>query len=438
MLLRFGVANYRSIRDYQEILLTSMHSPDRLKMPVSVVDASVVPAVVLFGSNASGKSNLLDAMDELRQLVVRSHKDHDETDQIRRSPFRLDTSSRSKPTLFECSFTLEAGANELSVYDLDIEFTDYEICRERLRRTVRHERRSTHTLYTRWNQDGRVHVDFGAQLLGENKVTANLTRSNSLFLSAAAQNNHPQLTQVHRWFATNWRSLLSVGPISESSAARAIADHQNLQWLDRLLQQAETGVGGIEVSKREIAEPSLKATHVLASSIADHVAHEEGVDPLEIAKEWGDETRLSLHLLHETTGSLLPLNYGSESRGTRMFLTLVLPALESLSTGSILLIDELDSSLHPRLVEAFVSLFLQPESNPKGAQIIFSSHDVTLLGSGLISKDAVWFADKDCDGVSSFTPLSDYKIRGDFERAYRNGRVGGSPNFHQFFLDLTA
>lgn len=438
MLLRFGVANYRSIRDYQEILLTGTHSPDWMTMPVSVVDASVVPTVVLFGANASGKSNLLDAMDDLRRLIVGSHKDHDETDQIRRSPFRLDTCSSGKPTLFECSFTLEAGAAELAVYDLDIEFTGYEICRERLRRTVRHERRSTHTLYTRRNQDGKAHVEFGAQLLGENKVTANLTRTNSLFLSAAAQNNHPQLTQVHRWFATNWKSLLSVGPISESSAAKAIANHKNLQWLDGLLQQAETGVGGIEVSKREIDERSLKPTHVLASSIVDLAAQEEGLDPQELANKRVDETRLRLHLLHEASGSLLPLNYASESRGTRMFLTLVLPALDSLSTGSVLLIDELDSSLHPRLAEAFVSLFLQPESNPKGAQLIVSSHDVTLLGSGLISKDAVWFADKDCDGVSSFTPLSDYKIRGDFERAYRNGRVGGSPDFHQFFLDLTA
>lgn len=438
MLLSFGVANYRSIRDYQEILLTSTPSSDRWTMPASVVDASVVPAAVLFGANASGKSNLLAAMVDMRRLIVESHKKHDETDQILRSPFRLDVCSRSKPTRFECSFTLETGADESPVYDLDIEFTDHEICRERLRRTVRHERRSTHTLYTRRNQHGKAHVEFGVQLLGENKITANLTRSNSLFLSAAAQNNHPQLTEIHRWFSNNLRSLLAVGPISESSAARAVADRQNLQWLDGLLQQAGAGVGGIEVSQREFDERSLKPTHVLASSIVDHATREEGLDLQGFANERADETRMQLHLLHQSSGSLLPLDYGLESRGTRMFLTLVLSALDSLSKGSVLIIDELASSLHPRLAGAFVSLFLRPESNPNGAQLIFSTHDVTLLGSGRLSKDAVWLADKDGDGVSTFTPLSDYKLRGDFEKAYRNGRVGGSPDLHQFFLDLRA
>ncbi len=438
MLLRFGVANYRSIRDYQEILLTGIHSPDWMTMPVSVVDASVVPTAVLFGANASGKSNLLEAMYDMCQLIVGSHKNYDETDRIRRAPFRLDACSASNSTLFECSFTLEAGSDRALVYDLDIEFKDYEICRERLRRTVRHERRSTHTLYTRWNQDGKAHITFGAQLQGENQITANLTRPNSLFLSAAAQNNHPQLTEIHRWFATNWSYLLSVRPISESSAAMAIADYQNLQWLEELLQQAEAGVGGIEIRKREFVERSLNHVHDLASSIVDRAPGEEGLELQEFADEGVDEARMQLHLLHQTSGSLLPLDYGSESRGTRMFLTLVLPALDTLSTGGVLVIDELDSSIHPRLAEAFVSLFLRPESNPNGAQLICSTHDVTLLGSGLLSKDAVWLADKGYDGVSTFTPLSDYKLRGDFERAYRNGRVGGSPDLHQFYLDLTA
>lgn len=129
MLLRFGVANHRSIGEYQEILFVASHSPDQLMFPVSVVDTSVVPATVFVGANASGKSNLLDAMVEMVQLVVRSHKSHDQTDRIRRSPFRLDTHSESKPTLFECSFTLETGSVGVPVYDLEIEFTGYEVCR---------------------------------------------------------------------------------------------------------------------------------------------------------------------------------------------------------------------------------------------------------------------------------------------------------------------
>ena len=407
-------------------------------MPVSVVDASVIPATVFIGANASGKSNLLDAMDEMGRLVLRSHKHHDGTDRIRRSPFRLDSCSAIKPTLFECSFTVEIGSDDAPVYDLEIEFTDSEICRERLRRTVRHERRSTHTLYTRKNTNGKVHVEFGTQLQGENQVTANLTRPNSLFLSAAAQNNHPQLTGIHKWFANNWKSLFSVGPISESAAAEAIVANQNRVWLDKLLQQAETGVGGIDVVEQELDEKSLEFSRNLAALIADHLNVEGGPDHQEFASSLANSTRMQLRLLHQSSGELVPLEYWSESRGTKMFLTLVLPALDALSTGSVLLIDELDSSLHSRLAEAFVSLFLRPESNPKGAQLVFSTHDVTLLGTGLLSQDSIWLVDKDLEGMSTFTPLSDYKLRGDFERAYRYGRVGGAPDLHQFFLDLTG
>ncbi len=438
MLLRFGVANHRSIRDYQEILLVTSHTTQQLVMPVTVADSSVVPATVLYGANASGKSNLLDAMDDMRLLIAHSHKGRDATDRIPRSPFRLDSYSASKPTLFECSFTLEAGSESVPVYDLEIEFTEHEICREHLRRTVRHERRSTHTLYTRQNEKGKPHIEFGSHLQGENKITANLTRPNSLFLSTAAQNNHPQLTGIHKWFSSNWRSLFSVGPVLEYEAAEAINDNQNRERLEVLLQQAEAGVCGIEISEREIDERSLELARDMAGLFTDHIDGDNRTDPQELADELVDSTRKQFRLLHQAGSKPIPLDYRSESLGTKMFLTLVLPALDSLSTGGVLLIDELDSSLHPRLAEAFVSLFLRPESNPHGAQLIFSTHDVTLLGTGLLSQDAIWLVDKDLDGVSSILPLSDYKLRSDFERAYRNGRVGGSPSLHQFFLDLTA
>ena len=440
MLLRFGVANHRSIRDYQELLLTASRPEDgRLTMPVPVVEASAVPVAALYGANASGKSNLLDAMDDLRLLVSDSHKGHDATDPIRRFPFRLNATSAGKPTRFECSFTVESGAGDASaeapVYDLEVEFTDSEICRERLRRSVRHERRSTHTLYARETRNGNVAVEFGAHLEGENQVTAKLTRPNSLFLSAAAQNNHPQLTDVHRWFSRDWCCLLSGGLVAEHVAAEVIAGSGRRDWLDSLLKQAEAGVGGIELGERELDPDAIEFARDLAAFVAQH-ADEEAPDPRMLAHEFVDAKRRRLRLLHETATGLLPLDYESESRGTKMFLTLVLPALEALSSGSLLVIDELDSSLHPQLAQAFVSLFLRSESNPHGAQLVFSTHDVALLGAGFLAQDEIWMVDKSSEGATSLTPLSDFRLRGDVERAYRNGRVGGTPDLHGFFLDL--
>ena len=440
MLLRFGVANHRSIRDYQELLLTASRPEEgRLTVPVPVVDASAVPVVALYGANASGKSNLLDAMDDLRLLVSDSHKGRDGADRIRRFPFRLDASSAGKPTRFECSFTVEgrlgdASSSAGSVYDLEVEFTEFEICRERLRRSVRHERRSTHTLYARETRNGNVTVEFGAHLQGENQVTANLTRPNSLFLSAAAQNNHPQLAGVHRWFSRDWCCLLSKGLVAEHVAAEMIADSGHRDWLNALLKQAEAGIGGLELGEREVDQGDVDLARQIAGFIADH--SEDGLDPRALADDFVDASRRSVRLLHESETGLVPLEFGSESRGTKMFLTLVLPALEALSSGDLLLIDELDSSLHPQLAQAFVSLFLRPESNPHGAQLVFSTHDVALLGAGLLVQDEIWMVDKNREGATCLTPLSELRLRGDIERAYRNGRLGGTPDLHGFFLDL--
>ena len=127
-----------------------------------------------------------------------------------------------------------------------------------------------------------------------------------------------------------------------------------------------------------------------------------------------------------------------QSKGTRTLITLLIPALEALAAGSVLVVDELDTSLHPGLARAFVSLFSKPESNPHGAQLVFSTHDVTLLNSGLLRRDEIWMADKDRQGASRFVPLSDFKLRSrdDIERAYRNGRVGGVPLGNEFHIDF--
>ena len=402
MLLRFGVANHRSIREYQELLLTASRTKgEGLTMPVPVADESVVPVTALYGANGSGKSNLLDAMEDLQLLVTDSHKGRDSTDRIRRSPFRLNSNSAQQPTRFECGFTIEPPCNDdastdQAVYDLEIEFTELEIRHERLRRSTRHARRSTHTLYSRDTTDDQVNVQFGVHLQGENQVIANLTRPNSLFLSAAAQNNHPQLTQVHKWFS-DWNCLFSSDPMPEQAAAATVADHRQRKWLESLLKQSETGVGGIEVDEIETDPRLTEFARELAELLASH-AEDDHPDPRAFATDLADAAAKRIRLLHESDGGFLPLAYDSESRGTRMFLTLVLPALEALSAGRVLIIDELDSSLHPRLADAFVSLFLAPESNPHGAQIIFSTHDVALLGTGRLRQDEIWLVNQDPQG----------------------------------------
>lgn len=128
--------------------------------------------------------------------------------------------------------------------------------------------------------------------------------------------------------------------------------------------------------------------------------------------------------------------YSMQSKGTRTLISLLVPALNALADGSLLVIDEIDTSLHPNLARALVSLFKNKDSNPLGAQLVFSTHDVTLLSGLFLSVDEIWLTDKDRDGATRFTPMTDYKLRSrdNLERAYRHGRLGGTPSIHDFLL----
>ena len=447
MLLRFGVANHRSVRDYVELLLTASRSrrPEKLTISVEAVREAVVPVVALFGANASGKSNVLDAIDDMRLFVAESHKSADATDTIRRRPFKLDASSAERPTRFECTFASGTWATEDDdaveageVYDYGFEFTDREVLHEWLHRTVRRERRSTQILFERRTYDGEVNVSFGQHLRGENQVIGRLTRANSLYLSAAAQNNHPLLARVHQLITTRWNCVLDSSPMPEPLAAYQLTDYPHLSQLGDLLQQADTGVVDIRFDEHASDDTDLAFQKDFAQFLVDHAP--DGPETSSFVQFMEDLGRTKLRLMHESGERLVPLDYDSESRGTRTFLTLLVPALHALSNGGLLVVDELDSSLHPHLAEAFVSLFLERDFNPRGAQLVFSTHDVALLGSGLLDHDEIWMTNKDMRGVTTLTPLTDYKLRSrvDVERAYRNGRVGGTPDVHRLSLAPSA
>lgn len=444
MLLRFGVANHRSIRDYQELFLTASKRIKRqgISIPVPVLQQAAVPVVAIYGPNASGKSNLMDALDEIGRAVVRSHQSLGATDPIPRFPFLLDGKAPKEPTRFDCTFTIsetndekEKSDHDAAVYEYGFEFKSREFTREWLLRTTRKERLSTQTLFERQTKDGQTSIDFGSRLRGENKTIANLTRPNSLFLSAAAQNNHPQLGPLHAYFASRWKTILNAGPMMDPMVAERLSNYEHLGQLLPLVRQADLGISEIKVEEEETEESQVEFMRDIVGVFSKH-ANESGEDfsPKESLLDLM-RRRKKLSFIHATSGEFPhSFEYGMQSKGTQTLISFLIPALEALAKGSLLVIDELDTSLHPDLTRAFVSLFGKAETNPSGAQLIFTTHDVTLLSSGLLSQDEVWISVKDNDGASHFRPLTDFKLRSrdDIERAYRNGRFGGVPASDEF------
>ena len=458
MLLRFSVENHRSIRDTQELLLTASEriTPEERRgtvFPVPAIQENALAAVALYGSNASGKSNVIEALCWMRHLIVSSHADMKPTSPIPRHPFLLDNDSRTKPTRLECTFTL-GGAEELSntgqttkeirpVYTYGFKCTNKEVCEEWLYQEVVAEDEDDQLLFRRTTTNGEVILKaVDSRLSGENQIIEKITRSNSLFLSAAAQNNHPQLLKIYEYF----REMIFIQQpelVSESSIAdrfSELKDRGKLKDVLDILKQADLGIADITVREANLSEDQIKIMREFSKMISKDIAFEAKVSSL------GSITVKRFDFIHSTTdGRPRTLDYESESRGTQIFLTLLLPALHALSKGLVLVIDELDTSLHPDLSRSLLSLFHKKASNPHGAQFLFSTHDVTLLDSDVLQQDEIWFTDKDPDGASRLTPLTDFKLpppgelrHGDIEQAYRLGRFGGVPGSREFLVELDA
>ena len=419
MLLRFGVQNYLSIRDRQEIVLTAAKRLSRTGqvMPVPILREAAVPLAVVYGANASGKSNLIVALRAMRDHIVRSHKSRDADDPVPHQPFLLDQTSAKEPTAFDCMFTIDDHAAESTqeVYEYGLACTDAEYTHEWLHRVVRRKRQTTQVLFDRRTANGETHVTFGNRLRGENRSIAALTRPNSLFLSAAAQNNHPQLDVVHRQFAQHWQPLKDER--GEFEIADSLDGFEDQDAFVELIRQADLGVVGFEL-KNQMTEGEGELEK-LYSAIAEYLGNSGETDSLQQLKR--------LRFTHASTEGVCPLDFYLESRGTQRLAALAIPVLNAISAGQLVIVDELDASLHHRLVAALVRLFKRT-ANQRGAQLITTVHDTALLRDEL-ELDDVWLAEKDSTGASHFTPLTDYRIRSreDIERVYREGRVGGAP-----------
>ena len=212
----------------------------------------------------------------------------------------------------------------------------------------------------------------------------------------------------------------------------------NQEKLKNILKQADLGITNVIAKEADLPENHIKMMDELFETISKYTSSEAEMPPP------GSMPVKQLKFIHSVAGGeSRALGYESQSRGTQIFLTLLLPILDALSEGLLLVVDELDTSLHPDLSRSLLSLFHRKTSNPHGAQLLFATHNVTLLDSDVLQQDEIWFTDKDPDGASRLTPLTDFKLpppdqlrHNDIEQAYRLGCFGGVPNSREFLVEL--
>lgn len=407
MLLRFSVSNHLSLRDPQELLLTASSLKDKaeglIDYPASP-SGSVLPAVVVYGANASGKSNLVHALRTMQQMVLFSHTRGDASGGVPRHAFRLDDSYADKPSRFEIDFVHE-GAR----YHYGFEADDSAFLAEWLQVIPKSHRR---TLFEREGNDFR----FGRELKGRNSTIADLTRPNSLFLSAAAQNRHEQLSSVLRYFLS-LNSLMSID-VDGYWIHNENIDSRVIDFIAKL----DTGICDYRRREIELSEEQKAARRDILST-ARRLSN-SSISVNDTGKQ------ITIELAHQIRdGERVYLDLGMESVGTQRLLVMLSLAYRALDAGAPLVIDELDVSLHTLASASVLQLFCSPETNPNGAQIIAMIHDTNLMKWAGLRRDQLWFTEKDDAGATLLYPLTDIRTRrGDnLEKGYLQGRYGAVP-----------
>lgn len=414
MLISFEVTNFRSIRATQTLSLVKSkggeladtntfvaQSPDKLEL---------LRSTAIYGPNASGKTNLLLAMRTMKAMVLESAVEKKPGDSLPVTPFQLDPDTRTAASSFEVSFIVDEVR-----YQYGFAATAARIHEEWL--FAFPKARAQRWFERVWNPATETYDwELGGHLTGEKLLWRKSTRDNALFLSTAVQLNSQQLQPLYEWF----RSKLRVAGVSgwrPSFTAQMYEKEGNTRLLE-YLRAADLGIDDIRVERKPFDISRLPDD--LSDDLKTRILEKRGNSPtLEIS---------TLHVA--SNGESVTFDLNDESDGTKKMFAFAGPWLDVLENGYILVIDELHDNLHPKLVQFLVGLFHDSDTNPKNAQLVFTTHETSILTQEVFRRDQIWFCEKDPDQSTRLYPLTDFsprKGRENLELAYLSGRYGALP-----------
>lgn len=414
MLIEFSLENFRSIKD--EVTLSLVASPDK-SLDNNLITADVLKkdnllrSAVLYGANASGKSNVVLAINSLKNMVMRSHTFQKGTE-ISYSPFKLDKQYLSKPTKFKIVFI----KNNIK-YLYGVAFTNEKIIDEYLyyypedRKSIIFERKDTN------------HYKFTIDKK-EQKFLSDKTLDNVLYLSSSTQLNYKKTSEAFDWFKD---TLVVIGATDHPQlidfTARSLnKDNKFKELILKALLEADLGIDDVSASfeKVSIDEIPIMIQKQLKFLLSDKAGDLEKIDIKTIHKvlnEKGDEFKVEF-------------NFDEESEGTKRLFALIGPWIDALNAGRVLIIDELDTKLHHSLNVFLIKIFHNPTQNRSNAQLIFTTHNTNLLDLDLFRRDQFWFTEKnpnigstDLYSLVEFSPRKDKNI----QKGYLAGRYGAIP-----------
>lgn len=425
MLLNFRVSNFRSFRDEVSLDFEETRLDQGEGFSVQIAKdgsaARALPVIAILGANASGKSNVLKAMNKMRELVMNSsYRSRGQSLDI--STFALDRTSSKRPTEFELGFSLRGVRYQ---YGFQIERGRV---KEEWLHTFPHKRAAVV-----FDRSGHTEYQFGRGLAtAKTRTLAEITRPDTLFLASSAQAEFEFATPIYDFFAKNLKLLSMPQRIDEAASMIENLGKRQKRAVD-LLAKADLGIVGAEIREGDPGWDLDSLREVLDLQLPRGMGDAEREAHMEATLAEVARSARTLELVHRSRATSMALPFAEESLGTRSWLALISYSLEVLEEGGSLLVDELDASLHPILMAEAIELFRHRESNPEGAQLIFTTHDVTMLANDFtavhLPRGAVWLTEKGLEGSTHVIPLSEYRPRKgeDVARGYLQGRYGGVP-----------
>lgn len=415
MLIEFSVTNFRSIKDTQKLSLAKAKGEElertntfSVELPGGKLD--LLRSGAIYGANASGKSNFLDALGAMQTIVLNSATSFQRGDKLPVTPFKLSAKTINEPSEFEVVFIADGVRFQYGFSaTADRVFEEWLIAYPK-GRTQRWFERSWDT------EKEEYHWKLGNSLVGEKHTWQKTTRGNALYLSTAVQLNSEQLQPVYDWFMINLR-VAGISGWSRNFSASLCEDDNKSQILE-FVRAADLDIHDILIESKNIDPADFPV------DMPDHVR-------MFLEKEIGHEEVKDIITVHKNEeGELVYFDFEEESQGTRKFFAFAGPWIDALRNGYVLVVDELHDNFHPKLVKHLVQLFHSNKTNPKNAQLIFTTHETSILSQKVFRRDQIWFCEKNRDQSTTVYPLTDFsprKGREDLEDAYLAGRYGALP-----------
>ncbi len=431
MLIEFSFGNYRS---FKERVTLSMEAADIASQPPSLDEQNVftvtddlhlLTSAAIYGANASGKSNLIRALNVMRQLVLTSSRETQLGERLPVEAYLLSTATNDQVSEFEVVFLIHG-----TQYRYGFAVTTERVISEWLYRlgSLREV-----TLFSRRHDNIKVNT----RTFREGRKLEDRTRPNALFLSVVTQFNGSTAGTIFHWFG---RLGINTGINDEADMLQALHHFEHSPYgklMEKLIRRLDVGIEGLQLERTPAVVPSSAL-----SSIPRAFAEQMRAVVDELIKGGHEPETITMKTLHQrfdregypvgvVTFDLLE----HESAGTRRLFALAYPLMRSLQEGLVLFVDEIDARIHPNLVIELIRLFHDPATNPHHAQLIFTTHNTNLLNARLFRRDQVWFVEKSRQGASDLYSLVEYRlednklVRNDasFEKDYIAGRYGAVP-----------